>query len=473
MTFDQNSPDYRIFGEIIQMRRQFLGIESWGHPRYPLYPYPQRLCLLSDMNRVYILRELGHLPKFLEIENEINKMAGKLPSPQDVCIYEQAKWVDEQIEAMEPFKSDKEMVVLSLLCYGKDYTYKAINYMFKSLMTEGNLPILCREKQVIFHVQTDESGKQAFEDAPIVAKIKALGAHFEYCLIPDSLVNQIDRETVYWLVGAAATLGIEYTRTCNAAFHHSYPDIIYSNCFFSEILRLSKFHSSILAPGHRSDESVLLPSLKPYESDDMISVPSPDLVALELNAIHMAQWPGMVNSRPGPWCYPQNHNIIWETHNTIYLNCPHLNAWWLSKDVISKAPQRFYISLDSELDFLCEGNDFYIPQVCDSLYLVEFSNQGKQKVEDFFLDAANYAGYFWKLSTNRDNFKFFARATQLRINRNVRPIPENIMDEEGAMNEMVYLLNTIQSKDPGVGTTLTRPRTHLNKIWGITKIKHS
>jgi len=216
----------------------------------------------------------------------------------------------------------------------------------------------------------------------------------------------------------------------------------------------------------------LLPSLKPYENDDIISVPSSDLVALELNAIHMAQWPGIVNNRPGSWCYPQNHNIIWETHNTVYLNCPHLNAWWLSKDVIAKAPQRFYISLDSELDFLCEGNDFYIPQVTDSLYLVEFSNQGKQKVEDFFLDAANYAGYFWKLSTNRDNFKFFARTMQLRINRAVRPISENTMDEEGAMNEMVYLLNTIQSKDPGVGTTLTRPRTHLNKIWGITKVKH-
>ena len=472
MTFDQNSPDFRVFNEIIQMRQSFLGIHNWGHPRYSVYSYPQRLCLLSDMNRTYILREVGHIPKFLEIEDEINKMPGRLPSSTDICIYEQAKWVNEQHPKMKPFDSDKEKIILSLLCYGKDYVNKAINYMFKSLMTEGNLPVLCKEKQVIFHVQTDEAGKTALENAPIVAKIKSLGAHFEYCLIPDELVKQIDRESVYWLVGAAATLGIEYARTCNAAFHHSYPDIIYSDNFFAEILRLSKFHSSILAPGHRSDEAVMLPSLKPYETDDAISVPSSDLIALELNAVHMAQWPGIVNNRPGHWCYPQNHNIIWETPNTIYLNCPHLNAWWLSKDVIAKAPQRFYISLDSELDFLCEGNDFYIPQVCDSLYLIEFSNQGKQKVEDFFLDAANYAGYFWKLSTNRDNFKFFARAMQLRINRNVRPIPPNVLDDEGAMNEMVYLLNTIQSKDPGIGTTLTRPRTHLNRVWGVTKVRH-
>lgn len=468
MSFEQ-APDFRIFNEIIQMRQNFLGIHNWGHPRYPQYSYPQRLCLLDDMNRVYILREIGNIPKFLEIEDEINKMPGRLPSPQDVCIYDQAKWVDEEVRKMKRFDSEKEQVILSLLCYGKDYTNKALNYMFKSLMAEGNLPTLCKEKQVIFHIQTDEASKAILENAPIIAKIKALGAHFKYCIMPDSLVSQIDVTSVYWLVGAAATLGIEYARTCNAAFHHCYPDIIYSGNFFAEILRLSKQHSSIIAPGHRSDEAVLLPSLKSYENDDIISVPAADLIALELNAIHMAQWPGIVNNRPGYWCYPQSHNIIWETHNTIYLNCPHLNAWWLSKDVIAKAPQRFYISLDSELDFLCEGNDFYIPQTCDSLYLVEFSNQGKQKVEDLFLDAFNYANYFWKLSTNRDNFKFFARTMQLKINRNVRPTPSNVMEETATMNELVFLLNTIQSKDPGVGTTLTRPRSHLNKIWGVTR----
>jgi len=261
MIFDQNSPDFRVFNEIIQMRQNFLGIYSWSHPRYPLYPYPQRLCLLSDMNRVYILRELGHIPKFLEIENEINAMAGRLPSPQDVCIYDQAKWVDEQVKLMKSFDSDKEKVVLSLLCYGKDYNYKALNWMFKSLLPEGNLPALCKEKQAIFHIQTDEKTKAEFEASSIIAKIKALGAHFEYCIIPDSLISQIDVSTVYWLVGAAATLGIEYARTCNAAFHHCYPDIIYSNRFFSELFRLSRSHSSILAPAHRGDEAVILPRI--------------------------------------------------------------------------------------------------------------------------------------------------------------------------------------------------------------------
>ena len=178
----------------------------------------------------------------------------------------------------------------------------------------------------------------------------------------------------------------------------------------------------------------------------------------------MCHWPTLVNNRPAMWCYPQHHYLMWESQDFVHFNCPHLNAIWLSPETIAKVPQRFYISLDSELDFMCEGEDYYIPQDVDDLYLVEFSNQGKQKVEDMYLDAPSYASHFWKLSTNRDNFKFFTRGMRLKINRDVRPInPNNIMADNNIMNEKCFLYNTIISKDPGVGTTLTRPRVHISE----------
>jgi hypothetical protein len=335
-------------------------------------------------------------------------------------------------------------------------------------MAEGNVNTLCAEKQAIFHVQCDNATKDKLEAASIVQRMKNYGMHFEYCIIPDSLKEQMDATSIYWMVGATATAGLEYARKNNAAFHHSYPDIIYSNNFFSELLRLTKLCNSILAPAHRGDESVILPALKPYENHNSISVPSADLLAIGLNGIHMCHWPTIVNNRPGMWAYPQTHSLIWETQQFVHFNCPHLNALYLSKEVVSKAPQRFYISLDSEIDFLCEGDDFYIPQENDNLYLIEFSNQGKQKVEDLFLDSANYAQYFWRLSTNRDNFKFFIRGMKLKINRDVRPSRLNVMDEQATMNEKVFLINSVQSKDPGVGTALTRPRTHLGRIYGLT-----
>lgn len=468
MSFDASSIDFKIFNEIIDLRRKFLGILDWGHPRYSVYDYPQRLCLLSDMNRVYVLREVGDLNKYLEFERQIIKMHGKSESPQDRCIFAMAEWTQASIKSMQPFESEKPKVVLSLLAYGKEYTQKCADIMMKSLMSEGNLPTLCKEMQVIFHIQTDEKSKSLLESTPVVARIKELGVHFEYCIMPDSLMQQVDVSSVYWLVGAAATLGIEYARTSKAAFHHSYPDIIYSDRFFSELLRLSKIHNSILSPAHRSDEAVIVPALKKYEHEDRISVPSSDLVALSLNALHMCHWPTLVNNRPAVWAYPQHHYLLWETHNTVHFNCPHLNAIWLSAETIAKAPQRFYISLDSELDFMCEGENYYIPQEMDDLYLVEFSNQGKQKVEDMYLDATSYGNYFWKLSTNRDNFKFFTRGMKLKINRDIRPINERVMEENNTMNEKVYIFNTIISKDPGVGTTLTRPRTHFGRLFGLT-----
>ena len=466
--FDNSSPDFRIFHDIIQMRQNFLGIHDWTHPRYALYDYPQRLCLLSDMNRVYTLRELGHIPKFLEVENEINKMPGKQASPQDKCILDMATWVQTISNSIQPFASEKERVVISLFVYG-NYIDRCINVMFKSLMSPGNLAALCAEKQAIFHIQTDEKGQKAILESAIAQRMIALGAAFEFAIISDSLMEQLDSTSIYWMVGAAATVGIEYARKSRAAFHHSYPDIIYSNRFFSELLRLTKLSPAILSPAHRTDESIMLPAAKKYEDKDCISIPSADLVALGLNAVHMCHWPTIVNNRPAAWVYPQTHSLVWETNEFMHFNCPHLNALWLAPEIIEKVPERFYISLDSELDFLCEGENFYIPQETDDLYIVEFSNQGKQKVEDFYLTSENYSGYFWKLSTNRDNLKFFTRGMKLRINRDIRPAQYNTMAEDACMNEKVFLFNSIISKDPGVGTTLSRPRTHLGRIYGISR----
>ena len=154
-------------------------------------------------------REIGDLDKYLEFERKIIAMTGKLESPQDKCIFEMAEWTDNSIKAMVPFSSEKPRIVCSLLCYGQEYTQKCFNIAFKSLMCEENIPYLCKEMQVIFHVQTDETGRNLFESAPIVQRMKDLGVHFEYCIIPDSLMKQIDISSVYWLVGAAATLGIE------------------------------------------------------------------------------------------------------------------------------------------------------------------------------------------------------------------------------------------------------------------------
>ncbi len=477
MTFDSSSIDHQIFSEIIKKRQDWLGIKDWNHPRYSVYEYPQRLCLLSDMNRVYILREIGDTKKYIEYEDAINEMANKDPSPVDVCILQMAKWTQATIDYMEPIESDREKVVLSLLCYGQEYSKKCFDVVFKSLMSEGNLPTLCKEKQVIFCVQTDNVGKLRFENNnPIVERMKALGVIFQYALIPDSLMSQIDQTTVYWLVGAAATVGLECARINNAAFHHSYPDIIYSNRFFSELLRLSRIAPSILSPAHRTDQKIILKEIKKYENDDTISVPCSDLVALSLNCLHMCHWPTLVNNRPMMWAYPQHHYLLWESHQFLHFNCPHLNAIWLSAQTVAESPHRFYISLDSELDFLCKGENYYIPQEDDDLYLVEFSNQGKAKVEDMYLDSINYAQYFWKLSTNRDNFKFFTRGMKLRINRDVRPVRAHnpvecgdVMEENSLMNEKCNLYNNIISKDPGVGTTLTRPRTHFGRIYGITQ----
>ena len=70
----------------------------------------------------------------------------------------------------------------------------------------------------------------------------------------------------------------------------------------------------------------------------------------------------------------------------VHFNCPHLNAIWLSAETIAKSPKRFYISLDSELDFMCEGENYYIPQERDDLYLASNKSSSSSTVNEVWGD---------------------------------------------------------------------------------------
>jgi hypothetical protein len=338
--------------------------------------------------------------------------------------------------------------------------------MLKSLMAEGNLPFITKHKHVIFYVQTNTAGRDTIEKSDITWKMKALGVHVQYVIISDDLISLITNDTaVYWMLGAAASLGIQYARKAGAAFHHSYPDFIYSDRFFSELFRLSQTHKSILTPGHRADESQFLPSLESYTSE-VISVPAADLVALHMNHIHINAWSCVVNNRMANRWYPQKHILIWESDDTIYFNCPHASVMWLAYEVIKDIQPRYFMTLDSELDLICKEGDFYIPQRCDDLYSVEFSNQARAPVQDLWVKTDDYTKYMWSVITHRDLIKFFVRAMEVPINRAIRPLPANqMLSKEQIFVERGTLYNAIVANDLYDGVILGRPRWHVGKIF--------
>lgn len=453
--------DLEIQAAIMDDVDKYTGVKGHHMPRYEANPYPQRLSILNENLKLHTLREIGDIKRYLELQEQIIALGSPTPP-----LYTMMKWLDTQMEAIRPVTGERGVVVLSLLAFGEDYAQRMLKYTLPSLMAFENLPCLAIEKRVVIYIQTNEAGRKMFEDAPIVAGIKALGVYFDYAVIPDEVMGLLkDKDIIYWMLGAGASLGIHYAKSLKAAFHHSYPDVVYSNKFFSELLRLSKEHKAILAPGMRSDETLLIPALEEYNTPTSLSIPAGDLLAHHMNSIHICSWPYVVNNRQYQWTYPQGHVMIWESPDTISINSPHLNALWLDYSVIKDLPPRFYWTLDSEMDLICKEEDFYIPQECDELYQAELSPPGRQLTNDRYADVITCSRQIWTAVTHRDTVKFFLRGMRTKLNKDIRKC-DNAMTDKQIKCEMNFLFNAILGTDPYTTSKLPLKRTHEGRFYG-------
>lgn len=443
----QTSPDEEIYLSLMEDVGDHTGKRGDYRRRYLNYPYPQRLAVLSDVVKLHILRERGDIPQYLELQEQIFALAPDQKRPQDIALLAIMRWLQGQIEVIKPVTSEQEVLVISMAIWGEEYTKRVLEYNFKTLMARGNLPSLAVEKKIILFIQADEAARKTIEAAPITLQMRAIGAHLDFAMIPDEITPK-DQEMTYWMLGAGATLALEYAKAFKATFHHSYPDIIYSDNFFSELFRLSKEHKAILAPGMRSDESLMIPELQAYVKEHSISIPSDTLMALHMNCLHIVAWPYLVNNRSSAWVYPNSHVMLWESEDHIYFNSPHLNILWLDYSIIKNLPVRFYMTLDSELDLIIKGDDFYIPRKEDKLYMHELSSPERAAIDDNYAHAVDVALTIWARLKHRDVLKFFIRGMAVAINREIRPIPENVITYEQAKAERKFLYNSFVSLDP-------------------------
>lgn len=459
-------PDEDIYKAIMDDMKAYTGIDCSNFARHQQYPFPQRLARLSDELKVHTLRECGEITRYIDIQSKIHGLCPSQIRKEDIALLIIMSWLNRKMGCIDFYPSSNKPLVFSVAAWGDIYIRKLLDYCFKSLMAFENFPCLCAEMSVIAHVQTTEKGRDIINAAEITSRMRALGVHFEYAIIPDEIITSAQDERItYWLLGACASLALEYAKVTGAAFHHSYPDVIYSDKFFSELLRLSKTNTAILGPGMRSDESLMIPALSPYLTEESLCISSSDLIAHHLNCLHAVAWPYVVNNRPVPWTFPQSHVMIWESEEMVHFNCPHLNAWWLSHKIIKDLPRRYYQTMDSELDLICKGEDYYIPTEADSLYQAELSAPDRQPLIDMYCDGVNAAQTIWNAVSHRDTAKFFMRGMRVRINREIRPKPSNTLRRDEVECLQRHICNTMMATDPYAHIELARSRTHRGYVF--------
>lgn len=447
-----------VFDEVMDSCNEYMGGVGANVKRYTEVNYPQRLVILNRLIFGNVLREQGDYNKYIKLTKALINLPERQPSYADLNVLRIVEWFKGTLDNLEPVEtSRKPGIVINILAFGEEYIKKMSDYLFPSWCSEGNIKALSREYQVIINICTTEKyyghmrrvlSASGFYD---IEDIK-----FIITNIPDTLVG--GKDEMYILLGACGSIGIAYAKHLKAAFHHSFPDVFYSNNFFSEIVRLAKKHKNILMPAHRTDESVIIPKLEAFRKNGVLSVPSDSLAAMGLQAFHICEWPNLMNNRPQVNAVPMAHKLYYETEDSFIMHSPHVNAAFLSAESVQGIPDRFFHTLDSELDMICRGNNFYLPQD-DDLYMVEMSNQSSNGHDDRYLILSEYPRFFWQVVAHHDTLKFFHKGMKVKINRSMRPAI-NIISNEQHNIEIDAIYQSILSLDPYKGAHIKRSRLH-------------
>lgn len=466
MTYEDQI-DYPIYAEIMKACETYTGMAGASVPGYFEKPYPQRLFSLNHLLKWHLLRELGDMDAFLRLSAEMQALPLRQSSKDDRFVVNMARWLNDELACInpKPIVTQRPKIVISLMVWGEEFVQKMLDYLVASWLAEGNIGLLAAKMHTTISIHSTWEDHEIITASPQVKQLRELGVNFAYIFIPDDIINGCNKDTIYWLVGASASLGIEYARVNEAAFHHACPDAVYSAGYFAELLRLADKHHNILQMAIRTDESAMREALKPYEDGNVLSIPSPDLTSLSLNCIHSCELAGLMNNRPMLEAIPLGHKIYWESENEVRMQAPHLNAAWLSPESLKSLKPRFYHSIDSELDLIARGTDFYVPKAEDKFYIAELSNQSSFAGEDRFLHIGEYGKLFWSVISVRDLFKFFYPGMTVALNRSLRP-DAAVMPERQIAQEIEQLRYLILSADPYKGKKTARERLHDVQAYG-------
>ena len=236
--------------------------------RYWTLPSPQRLYVLADLVKWNVLRESGDIDLYLTLADAI---AALRPSGKhlDEFVVTMARWLKERIHSLPRDRAvtRRSKFAMSVMLWGRDYTTRCVDTLFRSWLADGNMPYLGQHCRVLLHAHVDDEAYEVLRTHPIMRKLQDYGLNIFYDHIPRSLIDKCnyDQAATSGLVGMSASLGIAFARANEAGFHHIVPDSVYSDKYFKEILRIAETQDAILQNGFRTDASIMRPTLRFYE----------------------------------------------------------------------------------------------------------------------------------------------------------------------------------------------------------------
>ena len=307
-------------------------------------------------------------------------------------------------------------ILLGISVWGKWHTDVFLNYCIPSLMAEGNLPALAKERQIYITLHTDkESFKRLF---PLALKYNL------------RVKVDVTNEDKYLQLGRHQHQDLREAKKLGADYHLLMPDFIYSeNCFAGILKAVERGHKAIVRLVMSAVSEAVLPELDRSRS-------AIDLSTLALNNIH----PGIRNWLVTEKGYPKTHVMVWVGENTLRMCSPHCSPVYIANEAIhltdSDSP------LDGILDKIIIG-DIYCSKPEDGIVIIEVSPLESRKPQYDCIALKDFCNAFkWDTKNSPRQLAIFQEETVDSIHSETTK--NNYWDEKdiARMKQMIY--NVIQ-----------------------------
>ena len=283
-----------------------------------------------------------------------------------------------------------KQILLGLTVYGDHHLQMFEKYCLPSLMADGNLPALAKHRVIIFNIHTDKDG--------FTKLFNKIGYN-------TNLIVDVINDNKYDQLGRHQTQDLREAKKIGADYHCLMPDYIYSEKFFTGMLKAIELgHKAIGRLVVSTVMEKILPLINPNMS-------AKKLATLSLLHIH----PGIRNWLVTPVGYPQTHVLAFVGKDTLGMYSPHIHPVYIANEAILPINEDF--PLDCMLDRITD-EPIYCPKPEDEMVIIELTPEGKRKSNYTAVDLKEFKRIFkWDTRDSPKQLAIFKEATIDPIDR--------------------------------------------------------
>ena len=307
-------------------------------------------------------------------------------------------------------------LLIGATIYGDDYLDRFFRFCLPSLMTEGNLGILMKTREVRIVIHTDKAGEKRFDGAfPVIC--------------------DVDGSNKYDMIGRHEHQDLAIAKEKGADYHLLLPDFVYSdNCFAGVLKAVERGHKAISRLVVSTVQETIAPHL-------VLPRNAIELATLSLQHIH----PGVRHWLVDEEGLPNNHVLAWQTIDRLRMCSPHQTLVYIANEVIR--PDNSNLPLDCILDRIIDG-PIYCPQPEDEICIIELSPRDSRQPNDKHVDLKEFVRIMdWDTKGSKAQQELFLQETVDAIEANGEWNDIEISEQKSIIAECLGLLGNLSPQN--------------------------